>query len=351
MATGLNIRDFTKVYRELRYADSGSIRLTETEHNAYLLRLTIEVTHYDAYRSVNFKTLPENTHWGYCTAFKGSSVVSNTPIKFTKQRVFELINKGIWDYHQATETLQVLTSVVQKFGNLALGELSSLSDGIGVVGIVINLLEGLEDITEPAVEWLIEQVVPGDITPNNPAQKYTAYPVASPFPDVFKFQTDIPASFLFRLESWYLVNPLVYTVSNPTDTSDETEDEGEYPSPQAGDGDGAGQEFPQESERDPRNDSRDYSNGDYGEQGTWTVTLNYFDAGNNPACNQVPDRPFVIAGYATAPPVVITTAPPNETGAPAKSLQTALQTLPIARDCGVTLVGEATFTPGQVVFP
>ena len=139
--------------------------------------------------------------------------------------------------------------------------------------------------------------------------------------------------------------------SNPTDTSDETEGESEYPSPIPGNGDGGGQEFPGPSERDPSNDPRDYTNGDYGEQGTWTVQLNYFDAGNNPACNAVPDRPFVIAGYANSPPVVITTAPPNETGAPAKSLQTALQTLPIARDCGVSLIGDAVFTPGQVIFP
>ena len=148
-----------------------------------------------------------------------------------------------------------------------------------------------------------------------------------------------------------MVNPTVYITSNPTDTGDETEGEDEYPAPEAGDGGGAGEEFPPSSPRDNDNDPRDYDENDFGEQGTWTVLLNYFDAGNNPPCNDVPDRPFVIAGYANSPPQVIVTAPPNETGAPAKSLQTALQTLPIARDCGVTLVGDATFTPGQVVFP
>lgn len=351
MPTGLNIRDFTKVYRELRYENSGSIRLSEIEHNAYLQRLTIEITHFDAYRSINYKTLPENTHWGYCTLFKGSSVSDNVPIKFAKQRVFERINEGIWNYHEACETVELTRSLTESTGNSILQSELLENAQQKTVDFYLDLIGNLPGQIEEDLKWILSFTYrPGD-DPEMSKKAYTAFPIASPFPDVFKFQTDIPASFLFRLESWYLVNPTVYIVSNPTDTSDETEDEGEYPTPQAGDGDGAGQEFPEPSERDPDSDPRDYTNGDFGEEGTWTVTLHYFDAGNNPPCNQVPDRPFVIAGYANSPPVVITTAPPNETGAPAKSLQTALQTLPIARDCGVSLVGEATFTPGQVIFP
>lgn len=251
------IRDFFKAYRELRYANEGSLRLSEIEHNAYVNRLTIEVTHYDADRSFSLKTNPDSTHWGYCTSFKGSAVQTNMPVKFAKQRVFEQINQGIWNYHQSTESVRVLSAVVQKFGQLALGELASLDDGIGIVGIIVNAVEGLENITADATEWLIEQFVDGDITPNSPAGKYTGYPVSSPFPDVFKFKSDIPASFLFRLESWYLVNPAVYITASPTDTSDETEGEDEYPQPEQGDGDGDSQEFPTSSPNDPNNDPRD----------------------------------------------------------------------------------------------
>lgn len=351
MPTGLNIRDFQKTYREVQYANSGSIRLTEVEHNAYLQRLTVEITNYDAPRAINYKTLPENTHWGYLTSFKGSSVIESKAVKFVKQRVYEQINQGIWEYHQNEENASVITGAIQTYGNLALGELSSLGDGVGIVGILINAIEGVEDLTAPAFAWLYEQVTGEESPEDVPTKNYTPYPVASPFPDVFKFQTDIPASFLLRLESWYLLNPAVYITSNPTDTSDETEDEGEYPLPSPGDGDGDGSEFPEESPIDPTSDPRDFNNGDFGEQGTWTVQLRYFDAGNNPPCNQVPIRPFAIAGYASSPPVVIVTAPANETGAEAKSLKTQLQTLPIARDCGVSLVGEPVFTPGQVIFP
>lgn len=257
MATGLGIRDFTKVYRELRYAGEGAFRLSEVEHNAYLNRLTIEVTHYDASRSVSYKTNPENTHWGYLTSFKGSSVISNIPVKFVRQRVYENINQGIWDYHNAEESADVITGAIQFFGNLALGELSSVGDGVGVVGILINAVEGVELLTAPAFAWLYEQITGEESPEDVPTKAYTPYPIVSPFPDVWKFKADIPISFLFRLESWYLVNPAVYITSNPTDTSDETEGEDEYPQPDEGDGDGDSQEFPTSSPNNTENDPRD----------------------------------------------------------------------------------------------
>jgi hypothetical protein len=257
MPTGLGIRDFTKVYRELRYANEGALRLSEIEHNAYLNRLTIEVTHYDANRAINYKTNPGNTHWGYVTSFKGSSVIDSKAIKFVRHRVYEKINQGVWNYHQNKESVDVVATAVQTFGNLALGELSSVSDGIGLVGILINAVEGVELLTAPAFAWLYE-VVTGEESPEDiPTKAYTPYPIVSPYPDVFKFKGDIPCSFLFRLESWYLVNPAVYITANPTDTSDETEGEDEYPEPQAGDGDGGSQEFPESSPNDQENDARD----------------------------------------------------------------------------------------------
>ena len=81
LATGLLIRDFFKDYRELRYSNSGSIGFSEVEKNAYRLALTLEVTHIDAPRYGSRKTLPENTHYGYCTLFRGSTVTDTVPIK------------------------------------------------------------------------------------------------------------------------------------------------------------------------------------------------------------------------------------------------------------------------------
>lgn len=257
MPTGLNIRDFSKVYRELRYANQGSIRLSEIEHNAYLNRLTVEITHYDAYRSINYKTSPDNTHWGYLTSFKGTAVVENLPVKFVKQRVFELVNQGIWEYHQNNENFRLNNAANVAIANEIIAKL--LDESIPFPGIqtLLELVEGFEDGAPSIIKWLFSIDDADD--PNGPQQnaRYTAYPISSPFPDVWKFKADIPVSFLFRLESWYLLNPAVYIIANPTDTSDETEAEDEYQEPSPGDGNGDSQDFPPSSPNDPNNDSRD----------------------------------------------------------------------------------------------
>jgi len=257
MATGLLVRDFVKVYRELRYANEGAIRLSEVEHNAYLNRLTLEITHYDAYRSINYKTNPENTHWGYATSFKGSSVISNIPIKFTRQRVFNEINQGIWNYHQATEDVDLNRNVTQMAAN-AIAVVGAFPEaGPKVIKLLIRASNFIVTQGQNRLSWILENVFQVPQSNDPEVSEYTAYPIASPFPDVWKFKSDIPVSFLFRLESWYLVNPAVYIVNNPTDTSDETEGEDEYPEPLAGNGDGNAQEFPTSSPNNPANDPRD----------------------------------------------------------------------------------------------
>ncbi|HET6747598.1 MAG TPA: hypothetical protein VFH06_05835 [Candidatus Saccharimonadales bacterium] len=346
MATGLNIRDFQKRYREVQYSEQGSIRLSEVEHNAYLNRLTLEITNYDASRSVNYKTLPENTHWGYLTTFKGSSVIASLGVKFVKQRVFEHINNSIWEYHNAQENIWLLSSIVQKYGQLALGELSSLDEGIGIPGLIVNAVEGVENLTAPAIEWLVEQFTGGELTPDNPAQAYSAFPVASPFPDVFKFKADIPCSFLFRLESWYLVNPVVYTVSNPTDTSDETENESEYPTPAAGDGDGGGQEFPASSAPDPSSDPRDFAEDvDLPGTGVWTFTVSFSDPGNNPFCNNVPASFAQLRGFPDEPPQREFTGPAVPEGGRPGRFFTSVDSFTHGGTCQVNGPGSLSFIP------
>jgi len=257
MATGLTIRDFQKFYRELRYANEGSIRLSEIEHNAYLNRLTLEITHYDAYRSVNYKSNPENTHWGYLTSLKGSSVIQNLPVKFTRQRVFEQINQGIWAYHQQTEDVDLNRNVTERAAN-AIALVGAFPEvGPKVIKLFIRASNFIATQGENKLSWILENVFQAPATSDPEKSEYTAYPIASPFPDVFKFKADIPVSFLFRLESWYLVNPSVYIVANPTDTSDETEGEDEYPEASPGNGDGKAQEFPESSPLNPGNDPRD----------------------------------------------------------------------------------------------
>jgi len=262
--TGALIRDFYKEYRELRFTTSGSFELSEIEHNAYLQRLTVQIDEIDSQRYLNRKTLPDHSHYGYLTMFKGTSVIERLPVEFPKQRVFEQVNQGLWNYHQSNEVLSLpmigLGNQVARYVN-RLGEIladpwptpiweipdytvvDSISD-LPVLELIFPDYEGIEE-TE------------GDQPPAN----YRAFPVASPFPDIFKFKGDIPLSFRFRLESWYLVNPVIYIVDNPTDTSDETEGEDEYPEPDIGDGDGDGDEFPEPDPIPNGRDPRDFPDG------------------------------------------------------------------------------------------
>lgn len=287
MSTGLLIRDFNKDYRELRYANSGSIRFSEIEHNAYRLALTLEITHIDAPRYGNKKTLPDNTHYGYCTLFKGSTVTASISIKYPKFRVFDIINNGIWQYHQHTESLQLLAGGVQELVN----EQSSYF--VATPGFVtFDTCKTLRFLFPPGADPVADLVLRladcGDALAGDGerdlATGYRAFPIASPFPDIVKFKADIPLSFLWRLEMWYLLNPAVYIADNPTDTGDETEDEDEYPDPDQGDGDGDGDEFPDSDLPDPDSDPRDFSDPAGGDPDAPGVTniIGYFVAYANP---------------------------------------------------------------------
>lgn len=343
LATGLTIRDFFKEYREVRYSDSGSLRLTEVEHNAYVNRLTMEITHYDAPRAINNKTLPENTHWGYLTAFKGSSVVSNTAVKFVKQRMFECINQGIWEYHQNTENIGLSKAFAEQNATAV------LSGGIleggqeKIVDFYLKLISNLPEQIDQDLQWILSFFYRPDEPTELGNQEYTAFPIASPFPDVFKFKTDIPCSFLFRLESWYLVNPAVYIVANPTDSSDATEGEDEYPTPEPGDGDGDGGEFPPSDLPDGESDPRDYDPSNFGEQGVWNVSIRYSDGGNNPPCNNVPNTTFQIRGYKNQFPKYVRRGAENQFGAQSAFLVTSVEEVQVGETCATEVAGIPAF--------
>lgn len=346
MATGSEIRDFTKKYREVRYSNQGSIRLSEIEHNAYLNRLTIEITHFDAYRSINFKTLPDNTHWGYATFFKGSSVTNNVAVKFSKQRVFEHINQGIWHHHSAQENLRLQKSFAESAANSIL-QSELLEDAQSkAVDFYLQLISSLPDQIEEDLRWILSFTYrgEGEETPSN--ADYTAFPVASPFPDVVKFLSDIPCSFLFRLESWYLVNPAIYITSNPTDSEDATDDEGEYPSPESGDGSGEGAEFPPSGAPDSRSDSRDFAE-DVGQPGTgvWTFVVSFGDPGNNAFCNQVPAATLQLRGFPDEPPKKEFTGPQVPEGGRPGRFYTSVASVPFGGTCALSEPGSATFIP------
>lgn len=279
MATGALIRDFQKDYRELRYSDSGSIELSEVEHNAYRAALTLEITHVDAPRYGSKKTLPDNTHYGYVTLFRGSTVTDTLAIKYPKFRVFDIRNQGIWNYHQLTESVQlgagVSVAAANASGSGVLGRLGSLATGTICFLIGIDYAQGGGGPVSDFVLDFFDCDDP-DGGSRDVSRRYRAFPIATPFPDIAKFKSDIPCSFLWRLELWYLVNPAVYITDNPTDTGDETEGEDEYPSPEQGDGDGDGDEFPDSDEPDPGRDSRDYSGGVFDPDMGFTFQVDMF---------------------------------------------------------------------------
>lgn len=261
MPTGALIRDFYKESRELRYTNQGSIRLSEIEKNAYRNALTIEITDIDSPRYANLKTLPDNTHYGYATQFRGSSVVDCDAIKFAKFRLLDILNPGIWAYHQSTESQRILYGLVDFLSSeVPQSIIEALSPDIAeVLCFAGRWINNAGPLTTPADEWIIQMLGCDAFVPAERASNaYRALPIASPFPDVIKFKSDVPCSFLFRLESWYLLNPAVYILESPTDDGDQTEGEDEYPQPEVGDGDGDGTEFPSPSPKDAESDPRDY---------------------------------------------------------------------------------------------
>ena len=261
MNTGLLVRDFYKTERELRYSNSGSIGFTEIEKNAYRLSLTLEITNLDGPRYGSKKTLPDNSHYGYCTLFRGSTVTETLPVKYPKIRIFDIINQGIWNYHQATESLQLLSAVTVESGKeVATNLVQRLGNNASeIICFLIELNEGLEG--SETAPWILELLGCDDSGVNVEKRidrRYRGFPIASPFPDIAKFKGDVPLSYLWRLEAWYLVNPAVYVVDNPTDTGDQTDGEDEAPVPDSGDGDGDGSEFPAPSPPGPGRDPRDF---------------------------------------------------------------------------------------------
>ena len=346
MATGLNIRDFTKVYRESQYTNQGRLVLSEIEHNAYLNRLTIEITNYDANRSTNFKSLPESTHWGYLTTFKGSSVVDKIPVKFSKQRVYECINSGLWNYHQATEQVNLNNTIQVAIANEVIGTLIDQSIPFPGIETLLKLVESFEDNAATVLKWLFSIKSVNDADEPDERASYTGFPLASPYPDIFKFLSDIPLSFKFRLESWYLVNPAVYITANPTDTSDKTEDEDQYPVPNPGNGDGDGSEFPPAGAPADGADPRDFGEDeDLPGTGVWTFVVSYSNPGNNAFCNNLPPATLALRGFPDEPVQREFTGPPTAAGGRPGRFFTSVASVNHGGDCQLNGPGSAFFTP------
>jgi hypothetical protein len=337
VATGLTVRDFVKTEREVTYSLQGSFLLSEIEKNAYRNSLTVEIVAVDSPRYSNLKTLPENTHWGYLTHFRGSTVTLSQPLKFVRFRAFDIINDGIWQYHQHQESVRLTAAIVREAANQIVSKAGGDGSTGGAVGFVIDALGGVGEFVNNAFAWLVETFV-GDQSPeDDPGLNYTAFPIASPFPDIIKFKSDVPVAFKFRLETWYLVDPAVYITSNPTDTGDQTDGEDQYPQPAQGDGDGDGSEFPPSSAPDPNADPRDGRPGSANGSGTWNVPLRFSNGGNNPPCNNVPVTTVQLRGFPDELPQLEYLQPPTSFGGRPGRVFTSIEARPFGGDCLVTI--------------
>lgn len=273
----LSVRDLFKQERELRFTNSGSIRLSEIEHNAYALRLTIEITDVVGTNYKNSKYLPDQYHYGYVTALKGSSVVFGLPVGYTRERVYDHINDGIWHWHQNAENRSLDDNILSLmlYRYIAAEIYEDAPFFLRMIWVLPFNEEERENYLEAQLEEIFGESLPnieGSLVDNQ--NGYAPFPIVSPYPDVFKFKADRPTSFLFRLETFYLVNPAYYITTSPTDTSDTTEDEDEYPEPNSLPP-GAVPDFPTPNGADPSSDPRDYG-GESGEFPPGTTMRVYY---------------------------------------------------------------------------
>lgn len=246
-------REFFKQSRRENFDDSGSIRLTEVEQNAYRNVITFEAVDLAAPRYFNFKTLPENTHYGYATYFEGDSVTKVEPIKFPLYRLSDSRNEMLWHFYQTQEVVNLIQGFNEAIANAVVEQLKDTAP---------NLIRFLIELTEPTTgpadriwEWVISLV--SDDTQPPPAEPFIPLPIDTPHPTVIKFKADVPMRFSLRLDSWFLANPVVYIVGSVVDTDEPTEDEGEYPDRDGtGNPDGGtygdGSESPLPLDSDPR---------------------------------------------------------------------------------------------------
>jgi len=259
----MTTREFFKESRLLRFDDSGSIRLSEIEQNAYRNVITFEAVDVVGFRYYNYKFNPAQSFYGNCTVFEGATASRTIPLHFIRQRLTDTRNEMLWHRYTTTEVVQFLES----YSELTASESSSG----GAVEYLKEYVETLSDPIASAWEWVISKVI-GDGS-GQTDDEYIPLPVDTPHPTVVKIKCDVPCRFLLHLDSWYLVNPVVYIVGSAVDSDEPQDDGSEFP-------DGGGTDNPDggafgdgnESPLDPGSDARDK-----GEDAGWAsgATVNF----------------------------------------------------------------------------
>jgi hypothetical protein len=218
-------REFFKQSRRENFDDQGSLRLTEIEQNAYRNIVTFEAVELMAPRYANFKTLPENTHYGYVTHFEGDSVTKVEGVKFPLYRLSDTRNEMLWHFYQLQEMLNLIQGFNESIANAVVEELKDSAPNL--IQFVLELTEPGSGPADRVWEWLISLV--DDPSNPPPSEPFIPLPIDSPHPTVIKFSSDVPMRFSLRLDSWFLANPVVYVVGSVVDSEEPTEGEGEYP--------------------------------------------------------------------------------------------------------------------------
>lgn len=201
------------------YRDQGSYRFTFAQRRSMILAFDVEIVSVALQPYVSAKSVPPNGHYGYAVIFHGSTPVKRVDLEFPVTRIFRSQN-----------------------------DLATLAVGLELLGK--RILEGEKiayDCLTPAVKncFTFEIVNPEGVTlPGHPET-------------VVKVKTN-PLCQFNMIAYWVEIPDLGLTNIN-VDGSDGSDGLDEFPEPSVNGTDDPFGGNPPESERDPRNDPRDYS--------------------------------------------------------------------------------------------
>jgi hypothetical protein len=251
----LSGREFFKESRRLNFDDSGSLRLSNIEQEAYRNIVTFEAVDIQGFRYRSFKYLPSQTFLGYATVFEGASVTRAIQLGWNLQRLSDTRNTGLWNRYAVKELAELVIGTSEATANAVIQELSAATPDL--IEFVIQLFEPTSAAGDAFYGWLLSLVSDPSTVPD--AQEYRPLPIDTPHPTAIKVLTDVPCRFSLRLDSWYLVNPATFIVGGEVDSSEATDGEDQYGGGPDGTGndDGGNYGDGNESSLDPNSDGRD----------------------------------------------------------------------------------------------
>jgi hypothetical protein len=291
----------------LTYREQGSYRFSEEQRSSMVLACSVEIVSVVREEYASLKSLPPNGHYGYAVIFHGADPVQRIDLEFPITRLFTVRNE------------------------LAVGV-------VGQYFLASTIVESLRthyDCLSPVAKSCADLGV-GEFPP-----------VVIPGHSETIVKVKVPAGSQFNVIVYWVPIPDVEASNVEVDGSDGSDGQDEFGKPDKNPAGNPWEGNPNESDRNPNNDPRDYADGNQGETGTWNVPIRYFDAGNNPPCDDTEIVNFVIAGYRYSYPGLEFRGETNSYGAKSGYLVTAIAEIKIAETCGAAIAGIPYFSPAS----